>query len=81
MSSMPCAYRNVNGILDIFGIICHDATMSEDKDPRIITPMPSSMVKSIDDFRFGQRMPSRAEAIRRLIEIGLEAVKHQGPEK
>jgi metal-responsive CopG/Arc/MetJ family transcriptional regulator len=49
--------------------------MSEDKDPRIITPMPASLVKAIDDFRFDKRMPSRSEAIRRLIELGLEAAK------
>jgi hypothetical protein len=39
--------------------------------------MPPSLVKAIDDFRFGQRMPSRAETIRRLIELGLEAARRQ----
>jgi metal-responsive CopG/Arc/MetJ family transcriptional regulator len=51
--------------------------MSDEKDPRIITPMPHSMVTAIDDFRFGNRLPSRADAIRRLIELGLEAAKAQ----
>jgi metal-responsive CopG/Arc/MetJ family transcriptional regulator len=46
--------------------------MPDDKDPRIITPMPAALVQRIDDFRFKQRIPSRAEAIRRLIDKGLK---------
>lgn len=45
--------------------------MSEEKDPRIITPMPQTLVARIDDYRFKHRIPSRAEAIRRLVEKGL----------
>jgi metal-responsive CopG/Arc/MetJ family transcriptional regulator len=41
--------------------------------------MPKSLVKAVDDFRFSNRMPSRAEAIRRLIELGL-AAKRPEPE-
>ena len=40
--------------------------------------MPPSLVTAIDDFRFANRVPSRAEAIRRLIELGLEATKKPG---
>jgi len=47
--------------------------MADDKDPRIITPMPQEMVSRIDDYRFANRIPSRAEAIRRLVEKGLNA--------
>ncbi|MCW4589619.1 ribbon-helix-helix domain-containing protein [Gluconacetobacter entanii] len=50
--------------------------MDELNSERIITPMPKSLVQAIDDFRFSERMPSRAEAIRRLILLGLDAV-HQ----
>ena len=50
--------------------------MEELKPERVITPMSESMVKAIDDFRFAERIPSRAEAIRRLIELGLDASKH-----
>jgi len=53
--------------------------MNEPNSERIITPMPQSLVQAIDDFRFNQRAPSRAEAIRRLIELGLEAAKRQKP--
>ena len=30
---------------------------------------------AIDEYRFEQRIPTRAEAIRRLIELGLQAAK------
>lgn len=44
-----------------------------DKDPRIITPMPPSLLKAVDDYRFSNRLASRSEAIRQLILLGLEA--------
>jgi hypothetical protein len=34
--------------------------------------LPRSLVERIDDFRFERRLSSRAEAIRRLIEEGLQ---------
>jgi hypothetical protein len=45
--------------------------MEDEKAPRIITPMPPALLQAIDDYRFANRLPSRAEAIRRLIELGL----------
>jgi hypothetical protein len=51
--------------------------MDESNSERVITPMPPSLVTAIDDFRFANRVPSRAEAIRRLIELGLEATKRK----
>lgn len=42
---------------------------------RIITPMPKSLVEALDNYRFETRAPSRAAAIRRLIQLGLEAAK------
>jgi metal-responsive CopG/Arc/MetJ family transcriptional regulator len=47
--------------------------MADEKDPRIITPMPAGLVVRIDDFRFKHRLASRSEAIRRLVEKGLSA--------
>jgi hypothetical protein len=38
---------------------------------RIITPMPKTLIEEIDDFRFGNRLPSRSQAIRELIRRGL----------
>ena len=51
--------------------------MDESNSERVITPMPPSLVTAIDDFRFANRVPSRAEAIRRLIELGLEAANRK----
>jgi metal-responsive CopG/Arc/MetJ family transcriptional regulator len=52
--------------------------MTEQNSDRIITPMPRSLVERIDDFRFANRMASRADAIRTLIEKGLEAAAQAG---
>jgi len=40
---------------------------------RVIIPISKDMLARIEDFRFGRRIPSRAEAMRRLIEAGLRA--------
>ena len=55
--------------------------MTEPNSERVITPMPKALVTAIDDFRFSNRVASRAEAVRRLIEIGLEAVQKDAPAK
>ena len=49
--------------------------MDEPNSERVITPMPKSLVEAIDDYRFANRMPSRSEAIRRLVRLGLEAAE------
>lgn len=49
--------------------------MDEPLSERIITPMTKSQVAAVDDYRYAVRLPSRAEAIRRLIELGLQASK------
>jgi metal-responsive CopG/Arc/MetJ family transcriptional regulator len=38
---------------------------------RVIILMDPKLIAQIEDFRFEQRIPTRAEAIRKLIEIGL----------
>jgi hypothetical protein len=47
--------------------------MSEALTERIITPMGPALVASIDDYRFANRVPSRAEAMRTLLQRGLAA--------
>jgi metal-responsive CopG/Arc/MetJ family transcriptional regulator len=43
-------------------------------DPeRIAIPMPKDLIAQIDEYRWANRLPSRAEAIRQLIEEGLRA--------
>ena len=43
------------------------------RDVHVLILMPRSLVERIDDFRSEHRLPSRVEAIRQLIEAGLEA--------
>jgi metal-responsive CopG/Arc/MetJ family transcriptional regulator len=44
---------------------------------RILMVMPRSLVEAIDDYRFGNRVPSRSEAIRRLLAAALEAERQR----
>lgn len=53
------------------------AKRKEPPDPRVIIPIPKTLLKQIDDFRWANRLPSRAEAIRLLLK---EALK-QHPKK
>jgi metal-responsive CopG/Arc/MetJ family transcriptional regulator len=47
----------------------------KEPDPRIIIPIPPKLLQQIDDFRWQNRIPSRAEAIRLLVKEGLKAKK------
>ena len=53
--------------------------MQQPNSERVITPMPTHLLAAIDDFRFSERMPSRAEAIRRLLQAGLAALSAECP--
>jgi metal-responsive CopG/Arc/MetJ family transcriptional regulator len=44
---------------------------------RIAIPMPARLIERIDEYRWSERVPSRAAAIRALIEIGLHHVERQ----
>lgn len=48
-------------------------------DVRKLVSMPSDLARATEDFRFKNRFPSESGAIRRLIELGLEAAKKQKP--
>ncbi len=48
---------------------------------RKIITFDDHLLTRIDDYRFNARIKSEAEAIRRLIEIGLEAVQKDVPAK
>jgi metal-responsive CopG/Arc/MetJ family transcriptional regulator len=39
---------------------------------RVIFPISRDMLERIDDYRYRRRIPSRAEAIRHLIELSLQ---------
>jgi hypothetical protein len=54
-----------------------DATMTDDtkrtiRVPLLLTPEEA---KKLDDWQFANRLRTRSDAIRRLIELGLEAAK------
>lgn len=53
-------------------------TMPTEK-PKIILVMEEDLLKRIDDFRFGNRINNRSEAIRRLIEEGLKVSEPSTP--
>jgi hypothetical protein len=74
---MLAAYLYVNGILDISSRVSDYRLMADEKAPRVITPIPHSLLAKIDDYRFKARLPSRSEAIRQLIELGLKAAEKQ----
>ena len=47
----------------------------KEPDPRIIIPIPPSLLRQIDEYRWQHRIPSRAEAIRQLVKDGLRLKK------
>lgn len=46
---------------------------------RVIMPMTKAMLARIEDFRYERRIPSRAEAMRQLIETALRAETPSDP--
>jgi metal-responsive CopG/Arc/MetJ family transcriptional regulator len=42
---------------------------------RVAIPMPAELIAQIDEYRWANRLPSRAEAIRQLVREGLQAKK------
>ena len=65
-------------------VVCQVGTvykyvMAEElKSERVTTMMTPSEVRAVDDWSFARRIRSRGEAIRQLIQIGLEAAKRNG---
>jgi metal-responsive CopG/Arc/MetJ family transcriptional regulator len=51
--------------------------MKGSNSERIAMPMPRSLVDAIDDYRYSARIPSRAEAIRQVLEAALKALRHR----
>lgn len=46
---------------------------SDSLDKRLVVPISEKLLEAVDDFRFSERVPNRAEAVRRLILEALEA--------
>jgi hypothetical protein len=47
--------------------------MTEIRDQRVPVLLTASELERLDDWMFGQRLRSRGEAIRRLMELGFQA--------
>jgi metal-responsive CopG/Arc/MetJ family transcriptional regulator len=47
--------------------------MQSKTQKRVVVELRREELKAIDDFRFAQRMPNRASAIRELLRCGLAA--------
>lgn len=60
----------------LYVCILYNAFMADElKSERVTTMMTPSELKDIDDWSFENRVRSRGEAIRQLIQLGLEAAK------
>jgi len=44
------------------------------KNPTITMIFPDELLEKVEDYRYENRIPSRTEAIRQLIEMGLEKI-------
>ena len=49
-----------------------------EREKRIIVPMSGDEVEAVDTWRFANRMPSRAEAIREILRRFIEASSAHG---
>lgn len=47
--------------------------------PQILLTLDADLLKRINDFRFSNRINSRSEAVRLLIEEGLKAIEISNP--
>lgn len=54
--------------------------MPSDK-PKMLFVMEKDLFERIEDFRFNNRISSRSEALRRLIEAGLKSESNPKPKK
>ena len=54
--------------------------MTTDK-PQILLTIGKGLLKRVEDFRYGNRIPTRSEAIRRLIEEGLKRYEKNSQNK
>ncbi|KKL59924.1 hypothetical protein LCGC14_2210450 [marine sediment metagenome] len=43
----------------------------ESRDKRIIIPLNAAELEALDNWRFDKHMPSRAEAVRKLLLLGM----------
>lgn len=49
--------------------------MQESRPSRKLVTLDRARIRRLDDFRFGQRISRESDALKRLIEIGLDKVE------
>jgi metal-responsive CopG/Arc/MetJ family transcriptional regulator len=49
------------------------------KKPQVLLTLDDELLERIEDYRYGNRIPTRSEAIRSLIKIGLEKIVTEKP--
>jgi hypothetical protein len=49
--------------------------MADTRAPRKLVTLSDEIVRRLDDYRFGQRISRESDALRQLIEIGLDHVE------
>jgi metal-responsive CopG/Arc/MetJ family transcriptional regulator len=47
------------------------------KNPVVTLVLTDDLLKRVDDYRYENRIPTRAEAVRKLLEKGLRGVKEK----
>jgi hypothetical protein len=64
-------------------VLAYGALMVDPSDPviRKTVSLPASLWKQIEDFQFAHRVKRDAEAVRRLIDLGLKAAKVEKPKR
>lgn len=63
----------VNLLVPFVPLAYRSGMEQEPKDVRLPIMVTATEAKAIDDWRFEKRIPTRAEAIRQLIALGLKA--------
>ncbi len=60
---------------------CYNHHMTDQPDPvvRKTVSLPTSIWKRIEDFQFDHRVKRDSQAIRQLVELGLDAAKESSP--
>jgi hypothetical protein len=63
----------VNQLVRLVQMAYRPGMDQEPKDVRLPIMVTATEAKAIDDWRFDKRIPTRAEAIRQLIALGLKS--------
>lgn len=68
---------NSKNVFDTINYLCYTPGMGRPSSPEAMTrrqiSLPDAVWARVVDYRFAERIPSEAEAVRRLIQAGLDA--------